>query len=1447
MTLAMKPLSPEPCAPRHLPRGRWKAAGRLRGSAIVLLTFAVTLSAAGVATADTWNGIPPMNAPRYFHTATLLDNGKVLVVGGYTGSVALNTADLYDPVSGTWTAAHEMATGRYAHTATKLSTGKVLVLGGNDGTNPFTSAELYDPSVDSWSSVAVPPMPTARSFHTATRLNNGLILVVGGAIAGGQVTGNTELYDPINNSWTALGAIPALPTGRYLHTATLLPSNGKVLIAGGYDGFNPLNLPKLFDPTTNSWSNAGSMSSVRAYHTATLLQNGKVLVVGGEIGAGGPATASVDSYDPATNSWSGAHALLTGRYLHSATLMAGGKVMIAGGYTTTATNSVEIYDSVIDDWVAAGTMASLRFAHATTVLGSGAVLATGGISSGGTLDTAELYRAGSLLHRWTFDNDGSDSIGTAHMTLFSGAVIDHVTSFSGGGSLAVPGPGYAATSVGVHLGNRFTLVAWSQLTSGTNFQTFAATAPSNTSSPGFKWFSGRLNTQSLGWEAGTGGSGSNDETAAGIISLNTWHKFAAVVDKLAGTVDYYLDDTVVRNGTTTNFTDDLALFTGAFADGSASGHDGWIDDLRVYDAKLSSDELADLTVGGPECHLSTIDSGADTYVYSATAIGSDGLPVIAFHNDTQGTLNVAHCNDARCITRTVTTVDTGNGDAGPMPALAIGMDGFPIIAYFENVSDDLRVAHCHDRLCTSHTITTVDNSGSTGQFPSLAIGNDGFALISYRNDDTGALLVAHCNNTACTSSTLGTIDASGDIPHSSLDIDGDGLGVVSYERGGSLRVAKCANVDCSSSTVVTADPSGGGNYSALRIGRDGFPLISYYDGPTTDLSVAHCLDDTCTSAAVATLDAAGDVGEFTSLAIQPNDFGAIAYYDAGNGDLKLARCRSTACATASLSTVDSTDNVGTFTSMAVDGVGRLVIAYRNATSGDIKVALCRRSATYGNGVVEDGEECDDGNQADNDGCSTNGDEEIGWDCTGSPSVCVTVATATPTVTATVTPSLTPTRTSTNTPTATPTSTPQNTPTITSTITATATTTPLCHGAISGTPCDDGLACNGSDTCDGSQACTNHTGSPCDDADPCTQDACSEPGVCQHDVVGESQSCGTCLDEADNDNDGDIDADDAGCATLSESQHFAIVGRATTGKSVFLGGQFLLDGISGSLVDSSAPFPLGPSRAGVCGEATVELLSAVQIRGSLAGAAAHKIKLGSGGDINIGSYFVDAPSTTRVLAGVDPVVGPGNCSGDASPCSLDVDCNPPASTCEGLLLNNGGNPYVDHSGTHDEFVRCSNAKAALLMDASYLYGLPGQLLPPIQHKVGNTQPLPVFSGPGPHIVRTSVVRVSGSTVLIVEADDPDAVVVIQVEKGLAVAKGATVQLGGQLKAENLLWVAPGKGSVKILGSASFVGTVLAPERAIKVGQGVTIHGGLLGNKVSIKGTSTVVHHPFTALF
>jgi N-acetylneuraminic acid mutarotase len=127
-----------------------------------------------------WISTGNLNIPRSGHTATLLANGKVLVVGGWNDN-RLNSAELYDPASGTWSVTGSLNIARDSHTATLLPNGKVLVAGGlfhdPTSTSYTTSAELYDPATASWTFTG--SLHTERAIHTATRLQNGKILVVG--------------------------------------------------------------------------------------------------------------------------------------------------------------------------------------------------------------------------------------------------------------------------------------------------------------------------------------------------------------------------------------------------------------------------------------------------------------------------------------------------------------------------------------------------------------------------------------------------------------------------------------------------------------------------------------------------------------------------------------------------------------------------------------------------------------------------------------------------------------------------------------------------------------------------------------------------------------------------------------------------------------------------------------------------------------------------------------------------------------------------------------------------------------------------------------------------------------------------------------------------------------------------------------------------------------------
>jgi len=235
-------------------------------------------------------------------TATLMSNGDVLVLGGIFSGGFSRSGERYNPIRGTWSKIANLPMGIFGHTATLLPNGRVLVAGGSThrGTLP-QAAELFDPPSGAWSFTG--NLNTAHSGHTATLLPNGKVLVVGGYDANiSDETTSAELYDSVTGTWAVTGS---MKQKRSNHTATLLP-NGKVLVAGGYDFVNfqreQIARVELYDPITGKWSTTGSLNDRRELHGATLLPDGKVLVVGGSNNLE-LSLASAELYDPASGTW----------------------------------------------------------------------------------------------------------------------------------------------------------------------------------------------------------------------------------------------------------------------------------------------------------------------------------------------------------------------------------------------------------------------------------------------------------------------------------------------------------------------------------------------------------------------------------------------------------------------------------------------------------------------------------------------------------------------------------------------------------------------------------------------------------------------------------------------------------------------------------------------------------------------------------------------------------------------------------------------------------------------------------------------------------------------------------------------------------------------------------------------------------------------------------------
>jgi hypothetical protein len=275
-----------------------------------------------------------MFAQRTAHTATRLNDGRVLIIGG--GSA---TAELYDPMNGTFSRTGSMNANRAAHTATLLANGSVLVTGGGSGALVLATAETYDPQTGSFSPAGGQGMSAPRIWHSATLLQSGQVLITGGFDASGEPTATAELYDPATDSFLPTGV---MSEGRARHTATTL-ENGTVLIAAGFGhGYSGRGGPAdIYDPVSGTFTETSRLLGERDSHFAVLMPDGTVLISGGDnlpiLNLHG-VTAEI--YGPSTGSFRQTGSMAMSRILSAAVALGDGRVLVTGG---TGLPSAEIY------------------------------------------------------------------------------------------------------------------------------------------------------------------------------------------------------------------------------------------------------------------------------------------------------------------------------------------------------------------------------------------------------------------------------------------------------------------------------------------------------------------------------------------------------------------------------------------------------------------------------------------------------------------------------------------------------------------------------------------------------------------------------------------------------------------------------------------------------------------------------------------------------------------------------------------------------------------------------------------------------------------------------------------------------------------------------------------------------------------------------------------------
>jgi hypothetical protein len=346
-----------------------------------------------------------MGTARDGHTATLLPDGRVVVIGGeriQPRRDMLASVEIYDPATDTWSPSTALPESRANHTATLLDDGTILVIGGGrhnaigvpSGLDVRATALVYDPSTGA--SVSLGPTRVPRHGHQAVRLPSGRILVVGGSDNNseimpaqgaqnpqpfGRALASAELFDPATRAFSDTSSMSA---GRFAFTAVLL-ADGRVMVSGGanYESeAQSLATSELYDEATGRFTPTADFAGVdRLHHAATRLSDGRVLVFGGKR-ANIAFLADAQVWSPETGLFTRVANLPPARTIPVVLPLPEGAALVAGGYACTRSGCAPVNTTTIlqaDGTTAEGpALNQARALPSVTVLRDGRVLIAGG-------------------------------------------------------------------------------------------------------------------------------------------------------------------------------------------------------------------------------------------------------------------------------------------------------------------------------------------------------------------------------------------------------------------------------------------------------------------------------------------------------------------------------------------------------------------------------------------------------------------------------------------------------------------------------------------------------------------------------------------------------------------------------------------------------------------------------------------------------------------------------------------------------------------------------------------------------------------------------------------------------------------------------------------------------------------------------------------------------------
>ena len=329
--------------------------------------------------------------------------------------------------------------------------------------------------------------------------------------------------------------------------------------------------------------------------------------------------------------------------------------------------------------------------------------------------------------------------------------------------------------------------------------------------------------------------------------------------------------------------------------------------IAYYDA--SSDQLKVVHCGNTSCSIgnaiSTLVSESLILHQLDLAIGSDGFPIIGYQ-DFSGHLKVLHCGSVDCSQGNTLTVVDPNENVGQFLSLTIDSDGLPIMSYYDYPNQHLKIAYCSRIDCTEgNYVRTLDSNEYGGLSTSIAIGKDGFPVIAFSGLPIEIPKIIHCLTVICAKTTVTLINQSmttAAYPRS-MAIGKDGLPVVSYyggPTGGStfnLKVLRCGNPDCSAeNTLTTVDPSpDSGQRNLMVMDKNGLPTIAYLVTNPYGFKIVHCGNSQCSAGNTWSTTNFTYLSDYSSMVLDKYGSPIITGISNSGGSLIVIHCGKADC------------------------------------------------------------------------------------------------------------------------------------------------------------------------------------------------------------------------------------------------------------------------------------------------------------------------------------------------------------------------------------------------------------------------------------------------------------------------------------------------------------------------------------------------------------------------